>query len=202
MIYQEMVKCMEIRELTIQEMESFYNIHLVKDFPKDEVKPFSRIKDMYEEGNYFGYGLFEGKELRAYAYFVGQLQGEMVLLDYLAVVEEFRFAGYGSKFLQLLGKELSCIDGIILESENDEFAHNEEDKKVRKKRLQFYKRNGLKDTGIRSQVFGVEYIIMYLVCKKEFEKKEVLTSLESIYKDMFWPQFADRYEIKEDEAEL
>ena len=44
------------RELTINEAEEIYEKHLRRDFPPDEVKPFSIIRKMSSKRNYYMYG--------------------------------------------------------------------------------------------------------------------------------------------------
>ncbi|MBE5965000.1 MAG: GNAT family N-acetyltransferase [Lachnospiraceae bacterium] len=185
-----MMKCERLEMSAVKEI---YETYLIYDFPQDEVKPLGRIEAMAEEDKYFAYGLFAEDRLVGYAFFVGNENDKVVLLDYFAIVKKFRRNGYGTEFLNALKNTLTD-SMIILEAEDDVYAHNADDKKVREKRLEFYENAGAKDTGIRTLVFGVHYIIF--VCDEIAKKEEVGKAVREIYEYMFEPHFSDKYNIK------
>ena len=186
---------MEIRLLNESQIKDIYNDYMKEDFPEDELKPLSALMKMYNEEMYFAYGLFEENRLMAYAMFVGKINTGAVLLDYLAVVKEARQGGYGSRFLSMLENELSENDCIILESENDADAKDEDDRDTRRKRICFYKKNGMCDMGVRSRLFGVDYIIFHKDLKQRNSAQSVYEALDDIYGYIFNPQYMDKYSI-------
>lgn len=180
-----------IQRLELETMREIYNSYLAAgDFPAAEVKPFKKIEEMYKREEYFGYGLYEGGELLAYAFLVGPQGKPFALMDYYAVLANGRGCGTGTKFLELLGKELSQYDNLIFEVENLAFAVDEEDRRTKERRISFYERAGLRHTGLETMVFGVEYVIMTLPVGKKAEElmDGIEEQVEAIYQSMFSPE--------------
>ena len=75
---------MEIRELSLQEMEKLYGERMEADFPPEELRPFSSIRELTGEGKYKSFGCFE-EGLGAYGTFAFLPGRSGVLLDYFAV---------------------------------------------------------------------------------------------------------------------
>ena len=90
---------MEIRELSYAEAREIYVNHLRKDFPRSEVKPFSRIRSGMRKGAYRCFGAFLGNELAGYAFLAHYRLGKTAvgLLGYFAVVTGRRGQGLGSR---------------------------------------------------------------------------------------------------------
>lgn len=175
---------MHLKQLTLEEVRSIYHAYLLSDFPPAEVKPMSRIEEMWNHGIYGAYGLYEKEELAGYALFVIPPEGNVILLDYFAICSDKRCGGYGSKFLKLLAENIKDRQGILLEVENPEFAIDEESKTLMERRIGFYERNGLNLTDVSSCLFTVEYRTMILLFNNDLEldhRKE----LNGIYHAMF-----------------
>lgn len=153
---------MELKACTLNEISEIYNTYLVVDFPKNEVKPLSRITELYEKQLYFAYGLYgDGNALLAYAFLYAAPNSDFLLLDYFAVLKSMRGEGLGTKALSLLCTEVEThFAGLIIEAENPDFAETAEEKEIRKRRIRFYERNGFEHTQILSRLFGVEYCIL------------------------------------------
>ena len=140
-----------------QQIISIFNEYMVLDFPKDELKPLSHILSMVEDGTCTFYALREDKEVLSY--FSVCQNGNGLLVDYLAVNEKYRGQGIGSKTLDFL-KSISKNKYIIIECENEDKATDAADKATRLRRIAFYERAGFKRSGIASNLFGVDYIIL------------------------------------------
>ena len=148
--------------LTKEEIISIYNKYMVKDFPPDELKPLSSILDMLSRNIYACYGIFEDNKFLAYAYLT--VLDDFVLVDYLAVVPDFRGSGIGTRLLGDL-KEILKEKTIIIECENPDFATDLQDKTTKIRRIEFYKQSGFILSGVSSRLFDVEYVILtYPVC--------------------------------------
>ena len=172
---------MYMKQLSLEEIREIYNIYLVNDFPKDEVKPLSMIEAAYRRGGYLSYGYFEEpEELRAYAFFL--VDGDKYLLDYYAVREEFRGMGFGSRFIRELAEDtLKAVGCALLEIEDPAYAPDEETKALRESRRHFYMKNGLRDTGAEATVFGVEYKILEFPGKNSHSLEQIKTIYTDIY---------------------
>ena len=182
---------MELLQLTNKQIRTIYLERIKKDFAPDEIKPLSRIRKALAEGNYACYGAFEGEQITAYAFFV--LNGRCALVDYLAVREDLRGQGTGSRFLQLMMSGLmQQFDCVLLESEDPDFAEAEEEKDIRNRRLRFYLRNGLTDTGVTAFVWHGHYRILALPVGKALFPDNVREIYSDIYHIIFPKIIYDR----------
>lgn len=160
------------RFLREEEAHFIYKKHLTHHFPADEVKPWKSIARMWTDGCYFAVGVFEDRgdapadisdDLRGYAFFVESPDCGACLLDYYAILPEYRDAGLGGRTLQRLS-ELVHGKGkyILLETEDIDFAKNETQVAERTRRDAFYTRNGCVKTDIKGRVFTARYVVWAL----------------------------------------
>ena len=174
---------MTIKELTLQEVRNIYHRRMVDDFPGNELKPLIVIERAIGKGIYRCFGLEDADELLAYAFFVYLPENgeEYYLLAYYAVDREHRGKGIGSRFLKMLCEnQLKDADCAILEV--DDPACAAEDREIRERRLRFYLRNGMTDTGERAATFGSDFIILRMpVGKTDADFREIY---QSIYRTM------------------
>ena len=108
--------------------------------------------------------------------------GDVALVDYYAVREDLRDAGIGSRFIRaLVDGPLRDMDCVLLEVDNPEFAPDAAERGIRERRLRFYLRNGLSDTGVRASVFGVEYIVLTLPVGRPQSREAFKDIYETLY---------------------
>lgn len=153
---------LSIRPLEPAQIRAVYKERMTVDFPPDELKSLAIIERAIRRSEYRCYGGFIGENIAAYAFFVTiRERGETVwLFDYLAVEQSRRDQGIGSAFLQALQREvLPEADAVLLEIDDPDFAEGEE-RLHRLRRERFYHRNGLVDTGVTANVFGVDFKIL------------------------------------------
>lgn len=177
---------MDLKELSNQEIENIYNDHMVKDFPKEELKTLDVMKKLIKKKNYICYGLYNNEELLSYAFLVNSKS--YVLIDYYSVCAKYRNKGIGSEFLDILKEQCQSYDGIIVELEKVECASSEAEKVVRRRRIDFYRKNGMRMTNICSKLFNVNYSIMCL-CNSDIENSVIYEELKNIYKEMISNEF-------------
>ncbi len=145
---------MILRKLSKEQISAVYKDRMVIDFPPSELKPLSIILDAVDKGIYEGLGLYDGDRIVGYSYLV-----------------------------KLLSEYMGDAGSIIVEVEDPEYAKNEEDRKIRIRRLNFYLRNGCCDTGVRVRCFGVEFVILS-VGKLKSDKVNCWELYASFYKDV------------------
>lgn len=176
-----------IQKLTKEVMLSIYTTHSVRHFPVGERKPVNAVKRMSDEGIYIGYGMYDkedGSKLLCYAFFVMIPEKRNILLDYFAVMEEYRNHGIGSLFLRHIKTSVSEFDGIIIESEEPSFAADGIDLAIRKKRIAFYSQNGASFTGILADIFDVRYRVLFLPILKTPDTQTLFEDFDTIYQNM------------------
>lgn len=165
-----MEQMLRVRRLDQVEVRQIYGTFMQEDFPKNEMKPLERILEMVEDNIYECTGLFAEGGLVAYAFFVKAEESGYYLLDYLAVNKECRGKGYGGRYLELMRYYFKYCNGIFLECESESVLgewtpENHTTAVQRKKRIQFYRKNGVILTNIKSILFGVEFSVLYYPVK-------------------------------------
>lgn len=141
------------RLLTASELTRVYLDEMRRDFPPTELKPLSVILNSEAAGEAHTWGVFDGETLVAYLLMVHPKGASAVLLDYFAVLPQYRASGIGAKLLaKLPEKEENAA--ILIESELPEKA---DDPAMAVRRLGFYARCGAKDIGWTEKLFGASW---------------------------------------------
>lgn len=180
---------MQLTPLTKASLSHIYQTYMVDDFPKNELKPLSMLSAQMEAGNCVGWELLEEGQTLAYAIFAkASAPTSPVLLDYFAVNKACRSRGIGGICLTLLQQELLETYAILLEVEAVEKAETDLERSIRQRRISFYQQNGCVKTGIENRLFGVDFSIMMLPCRKTLNDDEVFQALEAIYQIMIPPE--------------
>ena len=131
---------MIFRLMSHQEIESWYTSELSEAFIPQERKPLTEIFQLCAEDRYEIWGLFsEASILLGYACLWKSLAVPLVLLDYLGVTKKLRRGGLGSQMLSLLQAQGRPM---VTESELPVDGDSEEENRIRRHRIAFYKRNG------------------------------------------------------------
>ncbi len=187
---------MNLKELSPQEFTTIYKTYMTKDFPPDELKPLERMLYTMQTGLSSAFGLYENDELRAYAVFIVPEGKPYGLLDYLAVVRQYRATGIGHHFFTLIGDALKekypWLEGFFIETENIDYAKDETERETRRRRIAFYEKNGCEKTRLGSRLFGVTYTILQYTINPnppipigKAETKTLYDALDAVYLAMF-----------------
>ena len=148
---------MELRTPTLEQLRTVYDRDLRTAFPAAELKPLKNMEEMWAEGRYRPWCLFDGDEIVGECFLWLGHPG-WALLDYLCVSSARRNGGLGAVLLQKL-RERESGTVIFGESEAPEDAP---DAAMAARRLGFYARNGLRTAGYDTEMFGVHYKTLYL----------------------------------------
>ena len=179
---------LRLEKLNNSQVENVYNERMVKDFPKDELKPLPIIWKAIENGIYEPLGLFDEKEIIGYSFLVKNEANYLV--DYLAVYPQQRNLGSGGIMVRMLSDYLKDAKNLIAEIENPEYAQSDEDRILQTRRFGFYTRNGCTDTGLRVKCFGVPFMILRWGAAQNEDLDALWDLYQSFYrimlpKDMF-----------------
>ena len=147
-------------------------------FPESERKPFSLIERKAAMGEMEILLIKEGGKRAGLA--ITALQEDLVLLDYFAVAPEFRGRGIGTDALQTLLALYSDRQFYLEIERTDVDAPNQPD---RLRRKAFYLRNGMLESGILIDLFGVEMEILSSGEGLTYEQCEVL------YRSLIGPMY-------------
>ena len=185
---------LHLRLLTEREARDVYEQYLLKDFPPDEIKPWRQIQALLKKNQYLCVGLFAREALRGYAFFASiPSDGGLTdyLLDYFAVLSSYRDRGLGGAFLSLLGQYIPQAGLIIIEAENPDDDRFPQEKETRLRRLRFYLRNGVLDTGVTAQVWGVEFRLLIFGGQRKPEPDAIRALYSAFYHSFFPPEVYD-----------
>lgn len=178
---------LRVQKLRTHAVRDVYRKYLRNDFPRDERRPLRHMMRMRRGGRYECYGVFCKSRLVCYAFFIlaaGE-QGRRCMLDYFAVLPEMRGSGIGAWFLSQMERLLPQTDLILAEVEDPDREADPDKKAVQERRLKFYMQNGMVDTGIRAETFGVPYRILRAPLpqkKPEAAREEICRTYEGFYR--------------------
>lgn len=174
---------MQIKLLDAVAAEKIYNDHMVRDFPEDELKPFSAILSMMRGGIYEPLAMYDDAGvLMAYAWQTVLPQCSSALIDYYAVTPAMRGRGVGSDVLHALADYYTPRKTtLIIECEHPAEAP---EPATARRRIGFYLRAGARATAMESRVFGVRYQIYALPCASAGDDTEINADLKEIYRVM------------------
>ena len=170
---------MELKILSNELLLLWYEKFLKEDFVSDEIKPIENILTLIKNGRYEVYGVFQDDEMIAYASFWKKENINLVLLDYLGVSKKYRNQGIGSKILVLI-KEILGNMPYVVEAEIPTGSSLEEDK-IRKRRIQFYERNGCKKVYLMATC-GMKWQTL-VNSKNEIDQKELAKLHKELYEE-------------------
>lgn len=177
-----------IRPLSEEQILSIYANTAPLHFPSGELRPISNLRGLLSRGGYEGLGIFRENHEQplGYAFFLHVPGEDTLLLDFYAILEEYRSLGLGSFFLQEMKGHYRCFSGILLETEDPECAANDEELSIRSRRNAFYYKNGAHRTGISCSLFGVPFQILYVPIAADgiIDSAALKGKLEAIYRFM------------------
>ena len=170
---------MELRIPSPEQLRTVYDRDLKEAFPPEELKALRSIEQIWAEGWYRPWCLFDGDSIVGEAFLWLGHPG-WALLDYLCVSAGSRNRGLGSALLQKL-REAEADPVIFGESEAPEGAPDPE---LAERRLGFYARNGLRTAGYDTEMFGVHYKTLYLAAG-EVNEAELMREHRFVYENTF-----------------
>lgn len=149
-------------------------------FPRSERKPLSIIRSM-QKSEKTDVWFFE-KDGKFVGFAATINADDIILLDYLAVDQQFRCMGIGSKILKTLRLQYAG-KGVFAEIERVKEETKPSDQCS--KRKQFYVANGMSELNVYAKVFGVEMELMGWDCQMDFN------AYQSFYKNHY-SEFASK----------
>lgn len=153
------------------------NIHkLYKSaFPRCERKPFNLLLTWAKQGKSTHY-IVEDEEKNFYGFMLTINNGDLILLDFFAILPKFRGQRIGSKALKLF-MNIYAKKRIVLEVE-DTSCNKAKNILTRIKRKAFYIKNGLSVMNYKVSLFKCPMEILTNNTKVDFDEyKSILTSV-------------------------
>lgn len=173
---------MRLVEVDIKKFKHIIYPEYVKLFPEVERKSYRRIRKAVKNK------ISKIIEIVADEQFVGFMiintleNNPYVQLDYLAILPNHQNKGYGKEAIKLLKKQYENYNGIFIEVEKLGLGKNEEENRIREKRVSFYENLGFYKMNFDLELFTVIYSA-YLLPGLEIENsdKEIINYILKIY---------------------
>lgn len=173
---------MRLVEVDIKKFKHIIYPEYVKLFPEVERKSYrcikktvknkiSKIIEIVADEQFVGFMIINTLENNPY-----------VQLDYLAILSNHQNKGYGKEAIKLLKKQYENYNGIFIEVEKLGLGKNEEENRIREKRVSFYENLGFYKMNFELELFTVIYSA-YLLPGLETENsdKEIINYILKIY---------------------
>ena len=138
------------------DLEALEQLYLTA-FPSDERAPYRMLKKRHNKGKAEFLAAKDGDEIVGMVYMV--CNDELAYIFYLAIMENKRAMGYGTKVLSLLKQRYKGKKLFLARERLDEPCDNLEQ---RKSRRGFYISNGFSDQSGHIKEGKVTYDIMYI----------------------------------------
>lgn len=181
------MRSFRVEKLTLEQVRSAYPEQIANTFPANELKPLKVIERALQRDEYVCCGAMDGDEALGVAFFVRV--GGLMLVDYLAVKRELRSNGIGGRFLRALIDDTFRDAGtVLLETDEPSAADDPGERRIRERRLAFYLRNGLHDTGVLAVVLGVTYRLLTLPVGAPITPDEARRAYSRLYHAILPPQ--------------
>ncbi len=150
-------------------------------FPKEERMPFWMMVGMSKFWNTQFLSFYDNDRLCGFVYMASNKK--LAFIMFFAVDKELRSKGYGSKILDKIQK-MNPKKKLIITIERCDV--DSADIELRKRRKNFYLRNGYKETGYLIKLAGVEQEI--IIMNGDFSKKEFIAFFALYSNGTMWPK--------------
>ena len=150
-------------------------------FPENEKKPLDMLQNSYEN-NYEKFTKIAYKnEFVGFILTTKTEKNGYEILDYYAILPEYRNKGIGSKALEkYIKEEKDNSKGIFVEVEKVGLGKDENENQIREKRKNFYDKLGFKKLNYDFVLFDVTYST-HIYTKYEIDEDEIVDEIFKIY---------------------
>ena len=166
----------QIREIRETEYKELYS-HMKRDFTSDERAPYFAVKRNLEKKIYDGFYMVDDETKIGYSVLTAPQYLKYALINYFAILPEYRSKGHGSEFLKIL---LDCYSerSLILEADDPAAAKTTALCDIAVHRVKFYERAGFRVVPTaKAKIFGIDMLIMASGSDENLNAREILHSL-------------------------
>ncbi|MCI8291721.1 MAG: GNAT family N-acetyltransferase, partial [Clostridia bacterium] len=146
-----------LEHITIEEFKKEIYSYYLEIFPEEERKTIKQIETGYRKGYVKIIKIVNQNQLVGFMTLNRVKENGYIILDYLAILPEYRKKQFGTKALKLLFEEEKENKGIFIEIEKVGLGKDESENLVRKKRKAFYENVGCKELNFDLFLYGVIY---------------------------------------------
>ena len=162
--------------------EDVYSYYL-EIFPEDERKPLELIQSSYEEQYTKIIEIVHKSEIVGFMLLNRVKEKGYCVLDYLAILPQYRNSKFGTKALQLLLEQEKENKGVFIEVEKPGLGRDKEENLLRERRTNFYEKIGFKKLNFDLLLFDVMYV-HYLYSKINDDESIIINEILNIYESI------------------
>ena len=170
-----------LKYIDIEEFKEKIYSYYLEIFPEDERKPLELIKSSYEKHYTKIIEILYKSEIVGFMLLNRIKDKGYSVLDYLAVLPQYRDSKFGTKALQVLLEQEKESSGVFIEIEKLGLGNSKEENLLREKRKNFYEKIGFKKLNFDLILFNVIYT-PYLFSNKEDNEDVIIEEIFNIYK--------------------
>lgn len=170
----------KLKNIDVEEFKKEVYSYYLEIFPEDEKKPLELIKSSYEKHYTKIIEILYKSEMVGFMLLNRIKDKGYAILDYLAILPQYRNSKFGTKALQILLEQEKESRGIFVEIEKLGLGNSEEENLLREKRKNFYEKIGFKKLNFDLILFNVIYT-PYLFSNKYDNEDVIIEDIFNIY---------------------
>ena len=173
----------ELKNIDIDEFKKYIYSYYLDIFPENERKPLKLIKSSYKNQFTNIIKILHKNEMVGFMLLNRVKDKGYVVLDYLAILPQYRNNNFGTKALQILLEQEQENKGIFVEVEKVGLGKDIEENLLREKRKSFYEKVGFKKLNFDLVLFDVIYT-PYLFSNRENDEDTIISEIFNIYESI------------------
>lgn len=147
----------KLKDISIDEFKKDVYSYYLEIFPEDERKSIELLQSSYEKCYTRIIEILYKNEIIGFMILNKVKDKGYTVLDYLAILPQYRNSKFGTKALQILLEQEKENSGIFIEIEKVGLGKDTEENLLREKRKQFYEKVGFKKLNFDLFLFDVIY---------------------------------------------
>ncbi len=173
----------KLKDIDIYEFKKEVYSYYLDIFPEDERKPLELLQSSYERHYTKIIEILYKNEIVGFMVLNRVKDKGYAVLDYLAILPQYRNNKLGTKALQMLLEQEKDNRGIFIEIEKVGLGKDAEENLLRANRKKFYEKLGLKKLNFDLYLFGVVYT-PYLFSNIKDNEDMIINEILNIYESI------------------
>ena len=174
---------MKLKDISIDKFEKEVYKYYLAIFPDDERKPLELLQYSYEKHYTRIIEILYKNEIIGFMILNKVKDIGYAVLDYLAILPQYRNNKFGTKALQMLLEQEKESRGIFIEIEKVGLGKDTEENLLREKRKNFYEKEGFRKLNFELFLFGVVYT-PYLFSNIKDNEDIIIGEILNIYESI------------------
>jgi len=177
------VEDIKLKDIDIYEFKKEVYSYYLDIFPEDERKPLELLQSSYERHYTKIIEILYKNEIVGFMVLNRVKDKGYAVLDYLAILPQYRNNKFGTKALQMLLEQEKDNSGIFIEIEKVGLGKDTEENLLRENRRNFYEKLGFKKLNFDLYLFGVVYT-PYLFSNIKDNEDMIINEILNIYESI------------------